>query len=214
MALAERPLGRFANRGESLGQDIVERLSALEPAALSASGSEFLVGHRRDGRLERVDLLDHLSQRADVAVVGRPENGWQIRRTCWDPGLKMGAPAAAPRTAFRLEHGRPDTGRRNASLDQAIRVDGNGGGEREIAQSGEFGRRRRVGRAIRRRGRRTLLDHRRRDLRADRGFGRGTRASGPRAPVKAPVTALSMAERISSNSIAGGHSEWEEKVHG
>ena len=77
MALAERALRGLTDRREGFGKDVVESLAGreafLEPGGLAL---ELLVAQRLDGGLERVDLVDDLAERADVAVVRRPENGF------------------------------------------------------------------------------------------------------------------------------------------
>src|SRR4030095_13069813 len=67
--------------------------------------------HRRHARLERVDLLDDLSERANVTVVGRTENGFgKAAEHGAIPDLNMGAPATG-RARMRAESGRPVYGR-------------------------------------------------------------------------------------------------------
>ena len=77
MTLAERTFGRLANGGEGLGQDVVEGLARLQPV-LENPGllAQPVVGHHLQLGLEGVDLVHDLAERADVAVVGRPENGF------------------------------------------------------------------------------------------------------------------------------------------
>ena len=75
MALAERPLGGFANRREGLGQQIVELGAVFEPLAeQDCLVRQFFVGQRTDRRFERVDRLDDLAELGDIAVVCRSED--------------------------------------------------------------------------------------------------------------------------------------------
>jgi hypothetical protein len=77
MALPQRALGGLADRGEGFGDEVVERLALRQPLAEHYGlVPQLLVGHRRDARLEAVHPVDDLAERADVAVVGRPENGF------------------------------------------------------------------------------------------------------------------------------------------
>ena len=74
MPLAERALGRFAHRGEGLGQQIVELFARRETfTELGGLARQLLIGHGGDDGLEAVDLGDDDAERFDVAVVGRPE---------------------------------------------------------------------------------------------------------------------------------------------
>ena len=59
MALTERALGRLANRGESLDQDIVKFLALSQPVLeLLGAGAQRRVVERGQFRLERVDVID------------------------------------------------------------------------------------------------------------------------------------------------------------
>ncbi len=77
MAHPEHSDRGFANRGEGFGQDLIERLARGELLAeLLGLRGQLLVGERLDLLLERVDLVDRLAHRADVAFVGRAEDGF------------------------------------------------------------------------------------------------------------------------------------------
>ena len=75
MALAERALGRLADRREGFGQQVVELCAVGEPAAEDVGlAAQLVVGQRRDGRLEAVDRVDIFAEATDIAVVGRSED--------------------------------------------------------------------------------------------------------------------------------------------
>ena len=76
MPHAEHPLRRFAHRGESFGQDIVERLALGQlRAELAGLGAQFVVGQGFKRGLEGCDLADDLVEGFYIPVVGRAENG-------------------------------------------------------------------------------------------------------------------------------------------
>ncbi len=76
MTLAQRPPGSFAHRGERLGQQIVQRLASGQsfPEFHRLRG-QIRIGQRLDRRFVRRDLVDDPTQRLDVTLVGRSENG-------------------------------------------------------------------------------------------------------------------------------------------
>src|SRR3546814_10837342 len=64
MALPEHALGGLAHRGEGFGQQIVEAFPGLDPLAKAKRlVLEIILAHRRNGRLEGVDLDDSRSER-------------------------------------------------------------------------------------------------------------------------------------------------------
>src|SRR6266496_4014161 len=75
MALAERPLGGFANGGESFGNDIFER-GAILFAFLErlGAGAQSLVRELLDVRFESVDLGDDGWVFLELALVRSPED--------------------------------------------------------------------------------------------------------------------------------------------
>ena len=77
MPLAERSNGRFADRREGFGEEVVELVAVgealAEPLGLLA---QLVVGQRMDVGLEAVDGLDILAEAADVAIVGRSEDAF------------------------------------------------------------------------------------------------------------------------------------------
>src|SRR5687767_8613832 len=76
VALAKRAHRRLADRGESLGKQIVELGAVRQPLAeQDGVVPEFLVSQRADRRLEGVRRLDDLAERTDIAVVRRSEDG-------------------------------------------------------------------------------------------------------------------------------------------
>src|SRR3546814_6616618 len=77
MALPEHALGGLAHRGEGFGQQIVEAFPGLDPLAKAKRlVLEIILAHRRNGRLEGVDLVDSRSERLDVAIVRGTEDGF------------------------------------------------------------------------------------------------------------------------------------------
>ena len=70
----------LTHSGESFGQDVVERLAVGQLVAeLLRLRLQLGVAERLDLRFERVDGGDGSVERLDVAVVGRPENGFGNR---------------------------------------------------------------------------------------------------------------------------------------
>jgi hypothetical protein len=64
----------FADRGEGLGQDVVERLTLGDTVAeLGRSRAKRVVGQRLGLVFERVDLRDDLLQSSKLALVGVEE---------------------------------------------------------------------------------------------------------------------------------------------
>ena len=64
-------------RGEGFGKDVVERLAlAQERPELVGLRGEFGVAERLHLRLQRVDPIDNLAERFDIAVVGRAKDGF------------------------------------------------------------------------------------------------------------------------------------------
>ena len=76
VAHPERALRRLADGGESLGEDLVERLAAgqLVPE-LDGLRRQLLVREAFERRLVSGDLANDLVERLDVTVVGRAEDG-------------------------------------------------------------------------------------------------------------------------------------------
>ena len=67
---------RLADRGERLGQKVVDRLPARETLAEDLrAASQLVVGERLGLLFERVDLLGDLSQSAKLSLVGVEESG-------------------------------------------------------------------------------------------------------------------------------------------
>src|SRR3546814_1802404 len=82
MALPEHALGGLAHRGEGFGQQIVEAFPGLDPLAKAKRlVLEIILAHRRNGRLEGVDLVDSRSERLDVAIVRGTEDGLDRKST-------------------------------------------------------------------------------------------------------------------------------------
>ena len=66
---------RFANDGERLAQQIVERLALLEPLAeFDGLAAQLLVGERLDRRFECTDVRDDRPQALELTLVGRAED--------------------------------------------------------------------------------------------------------------------------------------------
>ncbi len=76
VALADGPLRRLANRGERLGQDVVERLAFREPVAeIRGTRAKPVVRESLGPGFERVDLLDDLPQSSELTLVGIEDPG-------------------------------------------------------------------------------------------------------------------------------------------
>jgi hypothetical protein len=75
VAHLEGPLAGLAHDGEGLRQDLVQR-GAVGHLALELGGlaAQLVVGQRRDGRLERVDLADGLAVLLEQALVAAAED--------------------------------------------------------------------------------------------------------------------------------------------
>ncbi len=77
MAHAEHADRCLAHRGEGFGKDVVERLAlGQERPELVGLRGEFGVAERLHLRLQRVDPIDNLAERFDIAVVGRAKDGF------------------------------------------------------------------------------------------------------------------------------------------
>ncbi len=64
-------------RGEGFGQDVIELGTGRKLfAELDGLGGEFLVAHRLERGFKGIDLLYDTVQRLDVAIVRRPEYGF------------------------------------------------------------------------------------------------------------------------------------------
>ncbi len=75
MPLAERPLGRLADRREGLGQQVVERLARRQPRAERRRlAAQRVVGHPRDCGFEPVDFGYERRERPDITLVRRAED--------------------------------------------------------------------------------------------------------------------------------------------
>ena len=75
MPLAERALGAFADGGEGLDHDVVQRLAPLQAVAeLLRAGPEMLVGQLGHLRLQRVDGRDHRLHLLQQPFVRRAEH--------------------------------------------------------------------------------------------------------------------------------------------
>ena len=74
VTLAERAFGRLANRCEGLDQEVVEfrPISELLPKALGA-GTQLLIGHRLELRLDLVDRRDDRPKALYVTIIGGAE---------------------------------------------------------------------------------------------------------------------------------------------
>ncbi len=71
----QRPLGRLADRGESLRQQVIERLAFAQPGAeLVRLGPQRLVAQALHLGLERIHRADGFLSRLDLSVVGAAEN--------------------------------------------------------------------------------------------------------------------------------------------
>ena len=95
VTLTERPLRRFANRRERLGEEVVERLPCGQPGAERRRlRRQRVVGHRRDRRFVTVDAGDERAERADIALVRRAKNALRDASKHENPNRKRG-PARA-----------------------------------------------------------------------------------------------------------------------
>ena len=77
MALAQRPLGGLAHRGEGFRQQGVQLLAVLVTLAeLGRLGFQLIVAERFEFRLQPVDLVDRPLHAFDNALIGRPEKAF------------------------------------------------------------------------------------------------------------------------------------------
>jgi hypothetical protein len=81
VSLAQRPLGRFANRRVRLRQQVVDGLAVLDPlAVVGGLAAQVRIGEGGEVPLELVDALDQRRDPLDQPVVGAAE--YLVEQSC------------------------------------------------------------------------------------------------------------------------------------